>query len=439
MKEMINKCYKTIEKKSIIKPIVCLSTSNKHNSAIGIIRISLGNYKNIYKKIVKNLTKKNFFFPRLATCVNIFVKKKKIDKGILIYFPAPNSYNGETILEIHLHDNKYLINKIIKYIINNFSKYGMRMAKKGELTKRAFINNKINMIDVLNIYNTIKKKKKNKDLLYYKLRSSFKKISNDIYDIIINIENKINFNFELKNFDFNIKNKFEKLIDNIKIKKKNFFFYLNNKNKINVTIIGKTNSGKSSLFNKILNYERSIVSKKKGTTTNYISEEFKYKGYKFIINDTVGYRLKMKKNEKKGFKISENILKYSDIFIDLSSNVYKKNTILVKNKIDKNKKKYFSKKVFKISCKTNFGIKELINEIFKKVKKNKKKNNNFLIIINKLLYKIIKINKDFLNKKMFYEELSEKMIKIHDYLISFFSYNEKKITNEIFKKFCIGK
>ncbi|MGX7582820.1 GTPase [Candidatus Vidania fulgoroideorum] len=438
MKETLIKYYKRIKKKSINNPIICLSTCSKHDSAIAIVRISLGNYEFILKKIIKTVTKKKYIFPRLATFTNFFCENKIIDKGILIYFPSPKSYNGETILEFHMHDNKYIIKKFIKYIIKKFKKYGIRISKRGEFTKRSFLNRKIDLIELRKIYDIINYKKKNKNFLFYNFKNDLEKITNIIYNIIINIENKINFNFKIKNFRKIIEKKICFLISEIKKKKKIFrYFYLEKKN-INVTIIGNTNTGKSSLFNKILKYDRSIVSKKPGTTTDYISENVYYKDITFKLNDVVGKRKKMKKKEKKGLKISKKVLKNSDIFISLSK-TKNKNSLLVKNKIDKCRKKIFMKKKIFISCKNNFGINILMKSLYKKIIKLKCQKDKSYFNINKIYEKIKKIKKDFVSYKIFYEEISFLLNEIYKKITNYFYYDRKIILNDIFKNFCVGK
>ncbi|MGX7586208.1 GTPase [Candidatus Vidania fulgoroideorum] len=443
MKETIKKYYKINKKKSNNDPIICLSTSANHNGAIGIIKISLGNYENLSKKLLKLITKKKFIFPRLATFTKIFYKKEEIDEGIIIYYPAPNSYNGETILEIQLHDNKYIINKIIKYVIKKFKKYNMRISKKGEITKRALFNNKIDIISLKKIYNIInRKEKKNKNLFYKETRDTLKKVTNKIYELIMIIENNINFEIE----NYKIKNNIEKNIINIVnlIKKKNkkISFFFNIKKDINISIIGKSNSGKSSLFNKLLNYKRSVVSKKSGTTINYISEILNFKNLKFKLFDTVGKRKKYKKNELKGFLYSKKIIKKSDLILDLNRKNRKNiKNINIFNKSDKIKKKTLIKNILFISCKTKFGFKNLIKEIKKKIKniKNIKKNDKFYKEINTITKRLIKIKNNFINKKIFLEELSFKLSYIYNKIIKLFAYSNKKITKEIFKTFCIGK
>ena len=147
--------------------IFALSTV-EGQSGVAIIRVSGPKAK----KTIKLLTGKNTK-PRQATLTDISTKKNKlIDKGLVIYFPKKNSFTGEEVAEYHLHGSPAVIN----LLLNELNKIqGLRPAKPGEFTKQAFINNKMNLLQVEGLSNLIKsetEKQRNQALKQYLKESS---------------------------------------------------------------------------------------------------------------------------------------------------------------------------------------------------------------------------------------------------------------------------
>ncbi|WDR79489.1 50S ribosome-binding GTPase [Candidatus Vidania fulgoroideae] len=419
-----------------MKPIFAIISSKY--SCFGIIRISMGNYGYLVKNIIKSLTKKKYIFPRYASKIFIYYKKKIIDDGILIYYPEPNSYTGESCLEFFLHNNHIILDKIVKIIKNILKKKKINffLGKRGEFTFRSFINRKIDIFNVEKIYEKITNTNR-KDIINYSLRNKkkrefFIKIVKKIDNLIIYIENSIiknNNNFKtIKKKTLNLSKKMKYIIKN------NISF----KKRLNVSIIGESNVGKSALFNKLVKKDRSIVYNKKGTTRDIISENIKIKDIDIKLFDTAGLNLNTKnKVEKIGIKKTIKIIKKSDILLEIISKKPKfKSDIIIKNKIDKNKiKKYDDKKFFYISTKFNIGLKKISKEIFK-ISNNifKKKQDKLFFFYNLDISK--EINK--LNK----------IIKINDVsiILSILKTIKNKLDTKnknmlvlMLKKFCIGK
>jgi Predicted GTPase len=119
--------------------IIALS-SGPGISGIAVIRISGTETKNI----VKAVTKRDLPAPRKATLLelNNINNSELIDEGLVLWFPAPNSYTGEDMAEFHVHGSKSVIDELQKTILATKK---CRLAEAGEFTKLAFINNKINL------------------------------------------------------------------------------------------------------------------------------------------------------------------------------------------------------------------------------------------------------------------------------------------------------
>ncbi|MGX7583112.1 GTPase [Candidatus Vidania fulgoroideorum] len=431
----------------IIKPIISISTCNDSNSGIGIIRISSGENKYIIKRIINDILKKKFLFPRLATFSKIFIKGSEIDSGIAILFPKNKSYTGEDVLEIQSHGSRKIINKIFIEIVK---KYKVKKAKKGEFTSRALNNGKIDFFDIEKIYSIYNTDCNRQIEIKKKYKKKFERFNKKIFNIKLLIENEINFHYDKKNF-LKIKKKTIKTIKNIKNIFNNVFF--EKKKKINISIIGKENVGKSTLFNILINKKRSIISNFSGTTTNFLKKKKKEKQIEYNIYDTAGLNCSNKKISKKIKHENKKIIKKSDIILIMTTkknkkkyynkNFKKKKILLVYNKLDLNKSKIISnKKEIFISCKLLFGIDKLKKKIFKNLKKiyKKKKNQSLINKETKKIYKEIKPLILFINRDSYsLEILYEKIDKFQKKICNFFSLKNKKITKEIFKKFCIGK
>lgn len=397
----------------------------------------MGKYGYITNKIIYFLTKKKYIFPRYANKINIYYKKKIIDDGILIYYPEPNSYTGESCIEFFLHNNLIILNKIIKNIkkLLKKKKIPFLAAKKGEFTFRAFYNKKINIFDIENIYNKIQNRK---DIIKFSLRKNkkkkfFKNIKNKIENLIIYIEDSI---IKNKNNIENIIKKLKKIIKNCKlINKKNIKI----DNKIIVSIIGKSNVGKSSLFNFILKKKRSIVYNKKGTTRDTICEEIKKEGIKIKLFDTAGINNTNNKVEKIGIKKTLRLIKKSDILIEVLLNKEKSkynSNIIIINKIDKIKSKSHKKLGFiYTSLKYNIGIRNIFKKIIKISKKKLDKKNE------KICYSYnIKINKKIkqLVKQIKIKDTSI-ILSVLNEIKKEIGYKNTKVLKKMLKKFCIGK
>ncbi len=437
------------------------------NGSIGIIRIS---GKKSYK-IAKIISKKKKIKNRYSYFIKLKNKKKKIiDHIILIYFKSPNSFTGEDTLEIQCHGNQ----KIIEYIINeilNFKIKNLRISKPGEFTKRAFLNNKIDLIQAESINNLIKSNSE------YQINSSILSLEGNLTKKIkknIKIINNLNI-LILKNINFTEKKliykkckiiyiKIKKLYKNIKKLYKNI-----KKNKIindgiKIIIIGKPNTGKSSLMNYITKKNNSIITNIPGTTRDLIKDNILINNINIEIIDTAGIRKTNNKIEKIGIKKTIKEIKKSRIIIYiLNYNEKYKNIIKSYNKIKKKIKKYqkliflINKidliKIINISIKKKIGINILlktIKKIIKKINTNENKfytNKRHLILINKIFKNIKYINRNikYSKKKILFNNLDIINQKLYNSqknlnkIIGNKKYTNTKIINNIFKNFCIGK
>jgi len=422
-------------------------------SAISVIRVSGSLVNEIIKKIFKKTLKE-----RYAHYLKLFNSDGKvIDDVIAIYYKAPKSYTGEDMLEIFSHGGIIIPKMIVKEII----KIGARQAEPGEFTKRAFLNGKLDLIQSRTINEIINAKDEFaifplRERIEGKLSKKIENLREHLLDLLKEIEARIDFEEDVPEIS---KEEVFKRINNIL---KIFEDLINNSSSIekisegiSVVIIGKANVGKSSIFNKLLGYERAIVSDIPGTTRDYISEYININGILFRVIDTAGIREAIDLIEKIGIEISLNLSKFSDIVmfvlsaenieefeIELLNKVPKDKLILVVNKCEISKPIIENYNPIYISVKENIGFEELKRNLYNKAISEISADYYFSRSEFELLQYAYDRLKETLNLK--YEPLD---ILSHQIRLAVNSISKllgiedlpEEILNRVFKDFCIGK
>ncbi len=422
--------------------IFALSTP-KSKSAIAVFRLTGKDCASLIQKIS---TKKNIEEKKATLSYLVDKNKNKLDQVVLTFYKGPYSYTGEDMIEISCHGGLATINKISELMIN----FNIRLAEPGEFTKRALINNKISIIKAETINELVNAETENqRKLAITNLTGGLEKfteeISNKLSKLLADVEALIDFADEdlpgntykiIKEQNKNIILHIQKTLERSLLSKEiNAGF--------NITIIGKPNTGKSSFINYINNRQVSIVTNIPGTTTDLITSSLDINGDKYTFTDTAGIRKFRNLIEKIGIEKSIESAKKSDLTLvflkNNEKNNYKdiKNKIFIKSKHDKNKAK--TKGVRNISSVTGYGIKKLLNDISKRLKKKAPEGAIFS------RERHIKNLKDSLNylKATNFREIDIAADNIRRALISIQNINQKfdieKILDIIFSDFCIGK
>jgi len=280
-------------------------------SGVAIIRISGSQTE----KIIRDMTDGSFPRPRVATLkkINKINTNELIDEGIIIWFPAPESYTGENMAEFHVHGSRAVINQIHSSI----SKIeDCRLAEPGEFTKIAFQNGKINLLKAESISDLISSETEIQRQQAIKIMSGkssdkFDLLREKLLKILANLEAKIDFPDEdlpqdiLNNIKKNseeIKSEIKKILDDQKVGERI-------REGFKIAIVGPTNAGKSSLLNYLSRREVAIVSEIAGTTRDVIETHLNIDGLPVVVSDTAGIRQSKNEIENKGIKLA---LKRSD-------------------------------------------------------------------------------------------------------------------------------
>ena len=279
--------------------IAAIATANGR-SAIGIIRISGPDVGAILNKHAPSIR------PRRATLVDFCDDKhEKIDSVIMIYYKSPHSYTGEDLIEIQTHGNPIILEKIM----NNLCPKNARQARAGEFTERAFLNNKIDLlqaeatIDLINSSSIAAANSAMKSLSgTYSIQVT--EIKNHIIKTRSSIEAIINFpEDETTSFDQRrIGKEFEMVQEKIKRLLSSTEKGIKLNEKAEVVIVGEPNSGKSTLCNALLKEEKIIVTQYPGTTRDVIRYDLKVGDNIISLTDTAGIRQTTDKAEAQGIK-----------------------------------------------------------------------------------------------------------------------------------------
>ncbi len=353
--------------------IVAIATANAIGS-ISIIRVSGSNAL----KIALKISKKNKLQARLATLSSLYDSADElIDESLILYFKAPHSFTGEDIVEFQCHGGIVITN----IILNEILKLNARLANAGEFSKRAFLNNKIDLSKAEAISKIIQASSEDGVKLIARqlkgeLSTFVNEIRNDLLYILAYTEVSIDYAEEdlpkdiLEQINSKIKTTITKLSSTLEASKRREGLIEGFK----ICIIGKPNVGKSSLLNKLLNFNRAITSQVAGTTRDTIEEFIKIGTSLIKVVDTAGIRNSDDFIEQLGIKKSLEAIEQSDIILALFDNnsLFDEEDKNILSLLEKNKDKHIIKVINKIDLENKFDIldKSNINHYIKLSTKN---------------------------------------------------------------------
>ena len=313
---------------------------------VGVIRISGEKAFEIIEKIFTNPK----FEPRKFNHGWIVDNGVKIDETLVLPFFAPNSYTGENVIEIQCHGGVNVVKNILNLVLKN----GARMAEKGEFTKRAFLNKRLDLSQAEAVADIIHSKTSNFARVSVKnlsgvLKEKVNEIRNEIFEVLSRITAGIDFPEDVAEPEYSyLIEKFENIINEIDKVLSNANSSNILRQGISVAIVGKPNVGKSSLFNALLNLDRAIVTDIAGTTRDVLKETLDL-GVPVTLVDTAGIRGESDdKVEAIGIEYSKQSLAEADLVIfvyDATQGIQKedqeiydlvkdKNHIIIANKCD---------------------------------------------------------------------------------------------------------
>jgi len=240
------------------------------------------------------------------------------DYGLCVYFKAPHSYTGEDVVEFQCHGGESVARGILKQAF----RMGARPATKGEFTKRAFLNGKLSLASAEGVADMINGESeaevKAGFLLYSeKLTDKVKAIQADLKYLLAGIDVSVDYPEEdiEEQHIAEIKVDLVKICNRISEIKAGYAVGRKIKSGVTVAICGKPNTGKSSLLNRLLGYEKAIVSGVAGTTRDAVEGVLEIEGRKFNLYDTAGVRESADAIESIGIERAESIIRSADVAI----------------------------------------------------------------------------------------------------------------------------
>ena len=345
------------------------------SSGLALIRVSGPNTAMIAKKIIGLVPK-----PMRAKYSNFLSPDHSIiDSGIALYFKGPRSYTGENTLELTCHGGSAVVDQILQALIE----YGARLAGPGEFTKRAFLNDKMDLtqaeavVDLIESSSaaTARAAKRSLDGVF---STKILNLSTLLSEIRVSVEASLDFPEE----DIKETGQQDGLTFKMNETKDIFSTLLRQtrlacrvREGVVVVLTGKPNVGKSTLMNTLCGHERAIVSESPGTTRDTLDEDILVDGYKVRLIDTAGIREPENTIEKEGVNRAIKAAQNADIVINVvdgstSQTTKKKNktndiVALNKNDLTENAPGRVENEanMFRLSALTGEGVDELLNHI----------------------------------------------------------------------------
>lgn len=436
--------------------------------AIGIIRVSGSKAFDAVSAI--STLHCDQCLPNTIHFTHILEGTETVDEVLVSIFRAPHSYTGENSVEISCHGSRYILNKVLALLIEN----GCRTAHPGEYTMRAYLNGKLDLSQAEAVADLIASSNKaTHDIAINQLRGHFSSELKDLRDQLLKLTSLIELELDFSDHeDLEFADRGELLIlaqtigAHITRLASTFEAGQALKQGIPVAIVGKTNVGKSTLLNQLVDDERAIVSDIHGTTRDTIEETMDINGVQFRFIDTAGIRETNDKVEQIGIERSIKAIKQARIVIwlldqkptsseqnEMSELSKGKRCIYVQNKadlIDTNKFNPFITPLSVISAKTGEGILELKKRIYEEARHaGLISNSNDIIVTNIRHYDALVHAHDNLQRVLdgLHQQQSGELLAedLHLVLSDLAEITgEGQITpqetlNNIFSHFCVGK
>ncbi len=461
--------------KGSLHDIIVAPATPQGQSAIAIVRISGDGSIELVDKIFKGKKKLSGLKGYSAAYGWIIdpESKKEIDEAVALVFKKPHSYTGEDMVELSVHGSPLIVAKVVRLI----TRLGARPAEPGEFTFRAVANKRIDLTRAEAINELIRAQ--NERALELALRQlkgelyeAVKKLREQLIKFISLLELELDFSEE--DVEFASRTELKQLLNRLReqISRLAESYKAGNaiKNGIPITIVGRPNAGKSTLFNRLIGEERAIVTDIPGTTRDYLEVLWNIEGYQIRLIDTAGLRKTSDPVERIGIERAKEQIKRSFLSLyifDVSTMTVEEavedvkqlsrlqsSWLLLANKIDllsTQQMKELQEKLSRypnlvlVSARTGWGIDDLQSRIVNTIIKEWDLDAPVLLnerhhaLLNEALEALEEVIEAF-EQNQPAEIVSSLMRRVTDILGELTGeITSEDILSEIFANFCIGK
>ncbi len=351
--------------------------------AIALVRISGTDAIAVADRIFRGEQQPSEFIARVQHLGDIVDETgTAIDQVVLSIHRTPASYTGEDLVEISCHGGTLVSAKVLEMSL----RAGARAARPGEFTERAFLNGKMDLTQAEAVIDLIRAKtdlalRSATEQLEGRLGSEIRKIRDELIELLARLNASIDFPDEGIEPD-----RVDRLTARLGSIHRKISALLSTAHQgrilregIRVVIYGATNAGKSSLLNRLLGFERVIVSDTHGTTRDAIEETINLRGIPIRLLDTAGLRDSENKIEQEGIARTERSLQTADLLLHIADRnaprpdyfeerLRNGNEILILNKSDLGEHDdWKNSKGLQISCLTGQGFAELENAVLARI------------------------------------------------------------------------
>jgi tRNA modification GTPase len=290
---------------------ICAIATPPGRSGVGIVRVSGPGCLEIAARVLKFSPT-----PRHAHyCPFYDLDDSVLDQGIALFFPGPNSFTGEDVLELQGHGGFYVLDALLQTLLQS----GARLARPGEFTERAFLNDKLDLAQAEAIADLIDSSSAEAARSAMRtLQGEFSRLVDSLADKIVNLrvylEAAIDFTDE--EIDFLSEGRIGEKLSEVNLQLDQIMAQARQgaliREGMAVVIVGKPNAGKSSLLNALAGKDSAIVTDIEGTTRDVLSEQIHIDGMPLHITDTAGLRDSSDPVEQEGIRRAMKALEQAD-------------------------------------------------------------------------------------------------------------------------------